>query len=361
MSELSVQPKKPSVKVSPLRQLDRPDIQSLMDNKTKARESLADRRNPDSCLQGSNSTPLHRPLNRKNNAAVVALVLAGSSLSTRILEGRTPRIRASEQAFRYETIKLMCELGADVNAKGTSDGDTALHWTCDNPGSERVIMALVSHGADLESRITTDGCHTPPYFAVRQKNLEAARKLLDYGADPNAVSSRGFTPLYMALDLDPGTTVLDFVRLLCQRRADTTHIAVYKEKPFTPLTWALRSQSTSSIEVLRTLLGSGADNSGTNPEVNFTPLDLALESNPSVVPFLIEMGASSSDGVTPVIAALHSLNFDALMLLVELGADLEQPTAEPAGPSRAQAMTYGPEIAREMGKSDLVQLFESWK
>src|SRR5205085_942898 len=72
--------------------------------------------------------------------------------------------------------------GADVNAKESWHGQTALMWAAAN-NHPVAIETLKEVGADFSSR--SDGGFTALLFAVRQGALEALQTLLRLGADVN--------------------------------------------------------------------------------------------------------------------------------------------------------------------------------
>lgn len=90
----------------------------------------------------------------------------------------------------------------DVNCHGRLWGDTPLHvvvvW-----GDVEAARALVNAGADVNAR-GEDG-YTPLHEAVSFENIELVRLLLDAGANPDIKEERfGETPADIARDIgDP--------------------------------------------------------------------------------------------------------------------------------------------------------------
>src|SRR4029077_18507369 len=72
--------------------------------------------------------------------------------------------------------------GADVNAKESWRGQTALMWAAAE-GHVDVIRALLAHGADMHAR--SNGGFTPLLFAVREGKIAAVKTFLEAGADLN--------------------------------------------------------------------------------------------------------------------------------------------------------------------------------
>lgn len=80
----------------------------------------------------------------------------------------------------------------------TPDGDTpALIATRDgSPGSIEIIKVLAE--AKVGTLNPSDAAYTPLYYAVDQENKELVKALLDAGADPNAKTQGGNTPVHEA-------------------------------------------------------------------------------------------------------------------------------------------------------------------
>lgn len=100
-------------------------------------------------------------------------------------------IHAAVQCNRPDIVKLLIEYGADYNEK-ESDGKTPLHWACYRNYTE-VVEVLINSGADVRAR--TDVGTTPLHLV---RSAEAARLLLENGANPNVVDRWGKTPYSIA-------------------------------------------------------------------------------------------------------------------------------------------------------------------
>ncbi|CAM1500555.1 Fc.00g097170.m01.CDS01 [Cosmosporella sp. VM-42] len=308
---------------------------------------LQDRRHPDTCLPGSNLTPLHRALTKGWFEGALVLVLAGA-----------------DEGFNYNLIKLMCELGADVNASNRFD-ITALHFAVVRPTKDGDIKkALIAHGSDIDAR-NSDGW-TPLWDAVADSQLTAARQLLDYGCDPNARNFAEATPLMKAvgngaqasLEMrgpdgftalhDAVFTRADVVPYLLEHGAD-----VNVKKNHGAVALHMAAHGGRPVSVLECLLKAGSLVDPVTP-TGHTPLFLAAaKGNIEAMKVLIDHGAyldcEADMGETPLVGAVSFRHFDAARLLIQSGADIDVPAYEIG--------LRGIHVAAMEGLDDLVRLF----
>jgi hypothetical protein len=80
-------------------------------------------------------------------------------------------------------------------------------------GDVAAISAALDAGANINE---SDGTATPLYYAVLVAQLEAAKLLIDRGADVNTVSALGDTPLGPAV----GRRNIELIRLLLEHGAN---------------------------------------------------------------------------------------------------------------------------------------------
>jgi ankyrin repeat protein len=110
---------------------------------------------------------------------------------------------------------------------------------------DRIVVGETD-GLPAPDAVTPDG-FTPLHIAAFAHNVEAARRLLDAGADPNVLATASFakvTPL--------GTCAFsganDVAKLLLERGADPMLTA---DHGFTPLDSALQNGNLELVELLR--------------------------------------------------------------------------------------------------------------
>jgi ankyrin repeat protein len=126
-------------------------------------------------------TPLLRACETAGTAVVEALLNAGADANTSLPEGETALMVASRSG-KADIVKLLAARSAKVDARENWHGQTALMWAAaEDHGA--VIKTLNELGADFKAR--TAGGFTPLLFAVREGKLNAIRTLLELGADVN--------------------------------------------------------------------------------------------------------------------------------------------------------------------------------
>ena len=134
----------------------------------------------------------------------------------------------------------------DDERQYTSVWFNALHAAASS-GDEDVINFLLDQGFNIDTR-TPDGW-TPLFIATRDGRAEAAKLLIYRGADLNAASKQGATPLLMVLT-QPFPTQKERVELLqyLLRRGANTNQA--DEHGFSPLYYAIISGQPETVELL---------------------------------------------------------------------------------------------------------------
>ena len=113
---------------------------------------------------------------------------------------------------RIGVIKVLLSRGADVMARDSSYGDTALHFAAFGAigSNKEIVSLLLSSGADVNAKNTTGG-QTPLFYAAKAGKLDMVRLLAAGGADLSAVDKRGDTPLGRA---DVGDAAKELLRSL---------------------------------------------------------------------------------------------------------------------------------------------------
>ncbi len=248
--------------------------------------------------------------------------LTPANLEVRDGRGATPLMHAA--AFgNVETLKLLMDAGADVNARNDFDA-TALLWAARDPDKARLLIA---RGADVNSRskqgrtplmmasllhggtpivslllakgaevnVKDNGGYTALGLAATIGEVETMRLLLARGADAGVANDKGETPVILATK----SKQADAVRLLIQKGVDvnvaTTSYNKVRNGPIAmiKLTPLHRAAAFGPVEMVRDLLKAGADVNARECR-GLTPLIFAVATEfaaPEIVQTLLKAGA----------------------------------------------------------------------
>jgi len=125
---------------------------------------------------------------------------------------------AAIRAGQVNAVKYFVEHGADPNGgtrRGEPIGAAAI------VGSRVLMEYLIEHGADINGESPADQSiiSTPLLSAVYYGRLDAARLLIEFGADVNRVSQKGNAALHQAITFTNGNSI-EFVRLFLESGAN---------------------------------------------------------------------------------------------------------------------------------------------
>lgn len=191
-------------------------------------------------------------IERGDLRVVQELVEDGASVDTPITYGEhsiTPLMKAADSG-KLAIVKFLLTGGANVNARGSDDGQTAL-MNAVTRGFDDVVEALLAAGADVKARDTRG--NSAFGLAVFGARLEIADLLLAKGGDPNeADPSTGITPLLGAASMGGEETI----RWLVAKGAKVNKVTQLEYGGTTALTTAAR---VGNAENVRVLLELGAD------------------------------------------------------------------------------------------------------
>jgi ankyrin repeat protein len=125
-----------------------------------------------------------------------ALTLIGALALTAALAAQSAApVADAAMAGDRAAVKTLLQQGSDVNA-AQGDGMTALHWAAMKNDAELAQM-LVYAGANVKAT-TRLGGNTPLVIAARNGSAPVVQVLVKAGADAKAATSTGTTPLMLA-------------------------------------------------------------------------------------------------------------------------------------------------------------------
>jgi ankyrin repeat protein len=278
-------------------------------------------------------TPLSVAATNRNAPMVSILLKAGADPNAALPGGETVLMTAAH-AGDPEVLDALLAHGANVNAKESSYGETALMWAAFENHAAAVRL-LLKHGAavDMQSggfpmvkdrfglegvlTILPHGKWTALMYAARQGALDAARALVEAGANPNAADPDGSTPLVIAID----NGHFDTAAMLVEKGADpnlgdsTGMAALYAATDMNTLgeVYGRPSRSSSdkmdALALMKFLLAHGA-----NPNGQLKTAALQRAHTPGE--------PTLGEGATAMMRAARNGDAAAIELLIANGADV---------------------------------------
>ena len=278
-------------------------------------------------------TPLSLAAINGNARLVDVLLKAGADPNASLTEGETVLMTAARTG-NAAVVRALLARGADVDAREKGFGETALMWAAAESHAA-AVDALVEYGADINARSTVQeiptlyyprtgfdktnlprGGWTPLMYAARQGAVDAARSLVNAGADVNLSDPDGTTALVFAIINAHDETAA----LLLDHRADPNigdhngTAALYAAVDMRRLPWVMGrpdpqlSSEQESLGLLTAILDHGA-----NPNAPLSAPTLRRQHTDGD-PIL---GA----GATPFMRAAKAGDVEAMRVLVAHGAD----------------------------------------
>jgi ankyrin repeat protein len=319
-------------------------------------------------LTGEGETVLMLTAFTGNPAAVKLLLDRGAEANTQQFRGQTALMWAAAEGHAA-VVKLLLERGADPKLTSVASarperrppgGMTALLFAA-RQGKLDAARALVEGGADV-NQASADST-SALLIAVVNGHYELATMLIEHGANPNVADANGRTPLYAAIDLRnvqwsqapapelPQATHLALIEQLLAAGADPSIKITGKigHRGSFDMRWSelqggtafSRAAWNGDIEVMRLLMKHGAD-PHVKTDKNETALLLLagagwplgqgyIRSDEEIMASLdlfvnelkMDVNATTTEGITPVICAVFKGTNDVVQYLVDHGARLD--------------------------------------
>jgi ankyrin repeat protein len=227
----------------------------------------------------------------QNMARARALVRAGAEINATEPDGTTA-LHWAAQWNDLDTVELLLKGGAKVNVSNDY-GATPL-WLAALNGSTPVVERLLAAGADPNMGLA--GGETPLMTAARTGSVGAMQALLRRGAKLEANEGfRGQTALMWALSENH----LDAAKALIEAGAN---VSAQSFSGFTPLMFAARE---GNIDAARLLIAKGANINAAAAGDGSTPLIVAtVRGHSKFAMFLLDQGADPNLAA-PGYTALH--------------------------------------------------------
>jgi ankyrin repeat protein len=291
--------------------------------------------------------PMHEAALRADAGLLALLIDAGATVDLALPEGETPLMLASRTSG-VDAVRLLIEHGASVNVVEQWQGQTPLMYAAANDRGE-VAAALIAAGADVNARTPASTLPerlpavryfveipmaglTPVMFAARHGALSSLRELIGAGADLDATSPEGFSPIVIALD----NLHFDAAKLLVEAGASPNGgglFAVVEARNRVNYVGDIQvpTGAEGSLDLLELMLAQGAD------LMDRLPTQLLDRDSRFLPP-----PAPITD--VALIRAARSSDVDAMRVLIEAGADPSLTDEKRGGMSPIMAVMAGPEL-----------------
>jgi ankyrin repeat protein len=248
-------------------------------------------------------------------------------------------------------LKVLLGHGADVNARDSAKGQTALMWAAAE-GHAPAVRLLIETGGDIHAR--SKGRFTPLLFAVRAGAADVVRTLLTAGANANETVQGAAFSTGVAGPTEDSTSVLglaivngqfDVAQLLLEggananapdSRGSLLHALAWMRRPGSGTGPAPPQPVGESLELARALLARGA-----NPNVRIAWKEIPFDRDDGEAksPPNISVGRDflSMVGATPFFLAAKNGDVALMRVLAANGADARIPTVQNVRPFMAAA------------------------
>lgn len=271
-------------------------------------------------------TALHYAATQNAESCVVALLRAGALPDTQDRRGHTPLMGAA----RYGPESCVSALlrGGALPDLQDMDGLTALHHAANEP-SEECVSALLRAGA--QPNLLDGGGRTPLHHAAQHSPEQCVAALLRAGALPDLSDTDGYTALYYALAAGPEGATRALIAGGAGRMVGPPVVA--RGKRGVTQSWYGDAVLYAVLEMPQ-MVAVLAEAGWVSPSVKraVTPLQLAVrEGNLEAVRVLIEWGADVDElgyrngkiGWAPLHECVRRWSEPIWDLLIEKGANLE--------------------------------------
>jgi len=165
---------------------------------------------------GSGATPLHYAAANGHKLVMLALLKHKPDVDAVALNRFTPLLCAVLRK-RADAVKVLLKAGANVNARGSYSGGSALHWAADR-GYYKVAKLVAENGGN-PNILNSHGFAPLHIAATRRHDEKMVRILLQFGADPQFRTKEGKKLLDGTMKIKPRIVELIEGHIAAQKHA----------------------------------------------------------------------------------------------------------------------------------------------
>jgi len=270
--------------------------------------------------QGDGMTALHWAAESGNAELASMVIYAGANVSAVTRLGDYTPLHIASRSGRHTVVSVLLDAGADVNAITSTGSVTSLHFGAAS-GSVEVVEALIEAGANVNAAETRRG-QTALMFAASSGRTDVLRALVESGAEISIPSYVVDIPKIAAEDRAAGS-VRDEV--LAAFRGDQPQGTSWQPSP-AEVQAAVRAANAARVEASDAGPVQRRDEPLPDPDLgevsvtsNGQPGDQYSNSYTDLV--------YRQGGLTALHHAVREGESDAVFVLLDAGADIDQQTA----------------------------------
>ena len=295
------------------------------------------------------NTCLHYAVDGRCSKKVLqAIIDIGADVNATNKEGVTALMVACKKG-NVDATYVLLQAGADLRI-ADCNGNTCMHHAIVCWCNKETIQAMINHGADVNA--TNQDSVTSLVLACQIRNEVVIKVLLDAGADPNIVSSKGNTSLHAAVlggcskealqkiieygaDVNATNQLNQTALELASQKGDDDALNVLREAESTSSSVSIKGNTLlhaavlgdKNKQVLLSAIHHGADVNATNSENESALLLASRRGNLDIIHALLSSGAdptiASVEGNTWLHYAVNGgCSIEVLTVIVGNGADV---------------------------------------
>ena len=306
------------------------------------------------------ATPLYAAVAHADPAMTEKLLAAGADPNTPLMSGETPLMEAARRG-NLATVRALLSKHANPNALESNGGQNALMWALSQRQSA-VVEELIKGGADIQAGSKTG--FTPLMVAAQQGDEVSARILLRAGAKPNVAQPKtGLTPLMIASAMAQAKAVDALLDNGADPNLADTNGYTSLHRVVRDSDYGINLASKDAIlTIVKSLLKHGAnpnarlvqDKDKAAEEIKNGNVQIEGKRTAVTVDEIILQGA------TPLFLAAEVNNLDVIKTLVDAGADPLIPTERGTTPLM-MAAGAGTDVQREREPQERATAVETAK